>query len=381
MIAKETRAGLSLTLTLLLAACGGEDPSKSDSTSASSGSQGDSTANSTTGSAATTNPDASTALTSTAGNTASADSTTSAASTTGTPATSGDTSASSTTASSSGSSSTTDASATTDGGTTTSAATTDGGTTSSATTSSGDCTDSGAHEDFSFFVTSYHHIVDLSGSEDGFGGDLRYNGAATGLEGADAICQEIASRVCFGHRTWRAYLSTSTENAIDRIGAGPWYDYSGALLSENIAGLLAGDRPAGGAMDTGTYDELGVFHDGNTDVNGDNVDDDDHDTMTATLADGTYAGFSCDDWTSTSATDESGGGEQGGPGGGPGGGNSGGIMMGHSWPAMSGQHWAQSHGGHQCAAGVNFRQDGGGDSSTVGGGGGYGGIYCFALAQ
>src|SRR5690606_21138007 len=42
-----------------------------------------------------------------------------------------------------------------------------------------DVVDVGAHEDFSFFVTSYYHIALLSGSEKGFGGDLRYNGAAT----------------------------------------------------------------------------------------------------------------------------------------------------------------------------------------------------------
>jgi hypothetical protein len=101
--------------------------------------------------------------------------------------------------------------------------------------------------------------------------------------------------------------------------------------------------------------------------------------MTATLADGTYAGFSCDDWTSTTATDEGDTAQFGGPGG-PGGFNSG-IMLGHSWPAQSGRHWSESHAGHQCAAGTNFIQNGGGDSSTVGGGGGYGGFYCFALPQ
>ena len=100
------------------------------------------------------------------------------------------------------------------------------------------------------------------------------------------------------------------------------------------------------------------------------MDDDDHDTLTATLEDGTYAGFSCNDWTSTTAT--SGGGELGGRGG---------IQLGHSWPAGSGRHWATAHANHQCAAGTNFIQNGGGDSSTVGGGGGYGGLYCFALAQ
>ncbi len=250
-----------------------------------------------------------------------------------------------------------------------------------------DVVDTGADEKFSFFVTSYHHIKELSGSELGFGGDLRYNGAATGLDGADAICQEIGRRVGFGHRTWRAYLSTSQVDAITRIGSGPWYDHAGQLVANDIAGLTTGDRPAGGCCDEGTYDELGTFHDGNTDVNNDGIDDDDHDTMTATNSDGTYAGFSCEDWTSTTAMPEDleDGGQQGGEppfgDGFPGGFFGGGIMMGHSWPAMSGRSWSESHGGHACAPGVNFIQDGPGDSATVGGGGGYGGFYCFALAE
>jgi hypothetical protein len=237
------------------------------------------------------------------------------------------------------------------------------------------CTDTGASPTFSFFVTSYHHMKELSGSDDGFGGDLRYGGATTGLEGADEICQEIATRVCHGKRTWRAYLSTSTVNAIDRIGSGPWYDYAGQLVANDTSGLTSRSRPTGGCCDEGTYDELGVFHDGRTDTNNDGEDDDDHDTMTATLRDGTYAGFSCDDFTSTTATDpnQSGDGDFGFPD------LSAGLLMGHTWPANSGRSWAESHAGHGCAAGTNFIQDGAGDLTTVGGGGGYGAIYCFAL--
>ena len=241
-------------------------------------------------------------------------------------------------------------------------------TTSTMDPSDEDVVDTGADDKFSFFVTSYHHIQELSGTPDGFGGDLRYNGAATGLDGADAICQEIGRRVGFGHRTWRAYLSTSSVNAIDRIGNGPWYDHAGQLVANDPSGLTSGDRPAGGCCDNGTYDELGIYHDGKTDVNNDGMDDDDHDTMTATLANGTYAGFSCDDWTSTTAMPS--GGVRGG-----------GIQMGHSWPARSGQGWSEAHAGHACAAGTNFIQNGAGDPATVGGGGGYGGIYCFALTE
>ncbi len=248
-------------------------------------------------------------------------------------------------------------------------ATGSGGETGSGGSSNEDCTPTGADEKFSFFITSYHHIQELSGSPDGFGGDLRYNGAATGLEGADAICQEIARRVCFGNKTWKAYLSTSQEDAIDRIGSGPWYDHAGNLVADDVDGLTSGNRPAGGACDDGTYDELGTFHDGSTDVNNDGQDDDDHDTLTASNSNGRYAGFSCDDWTSTTAT----GGGSGGPVGG------GGPMLGHSWPAFSGQGWSQAHPGHGCEAGVNFIQDGPGTGNAVGAGGGYGAFYCFAL--
>ncbi len=61
----------------------------------------------------------------------------------------------------------------------------------------------------SFFVTS-----DGSGN----GGDLG------GLEGADAICRNLAESVDQGDLTWRAYLSTQggdAVNARDRIGPGP----------------------------------------------------------------------------------------------------------------------------------------------------------------
>jgi len=237
------------------------------------------------------------------------------------------------------------------------------------------CTDTGADEKFSFFATSHHHLIELAGTADGFGGDLRYNGAATGLEGADAICQEIASRVCHGSKTWRAFLSTSTVDAIDRIGSGPWYDYAGQLVADDVSGLTAGDRPAGGCCDLGVYDELGVYHDGSTDVNNDGLDDDDHDVLTGTDAEGRYNGFSCEDWTSTTAEGEAT--DDGGRPGRPGGGNTG-PTIGHMWPAQSGQSWKSAHSAPGCWAGVNLVQNGAGELPTVGDAGGYGAIYCFA---
>src|ERR1700678_2847958 len=65
----------------------------------------------------------------------------------------------------------------------------------------------------SFFVTSV-------GS--GKGADLG------GIAGADAHCQQLATSVGAGGKTWHAYLSSNmppggqATNARDRIGSGPW---------------------------------------------------------------------------------------------------------------------------------------------------------------
>src|SRR5712691_5758752 len=51
-----------------------------------------------------------------------------------------------------------------------------------------------------------------------------------GLAGADQHCQKLAAAAGAGSRTWRAYLSTSGQaavNARDRIGQGPWYNAKG----------------------------------------------------------------------------------------------------------------------------------------------------------
>jgi hypothetical protein len=57
---------------------------------------------------------------------------------------------------------------------------------------------------FSFFVTSLEAMRRLSGSQDGFGGDLG------GLEGADRICQQIAEGVGAGQKTWRHVPDTGS---------------------------------------------------------------------------------------------------------------------------------------------------------------------------
>ncbi|MCW4438908.1 hypothetical protein [Vibrio splendidus] len=79
---------------------------------------------------------------------------------------------------------------------------------------------------FSFFVTSSTHNGDLGG-----------------IKGADSICQQLAQNVGFDHLRWHAYLSTDGSrespaiNARDRIGQGPWYNYNGVMIAENVADL------------------------------------------------------------------------------------------------------------------------------------------------
>lgn len=61
-----------------------------------------------------------------------------------------------------------------------------------------------------------------------------------GVEGADKHCQDLATKAGAGGKTWRAYLSTQTEdgkpaiNARDRIGKGPWVNTEGEEIAANV---------------------------------------------------------------------------------------------------------------------------------------------------
>jgi hypothetical protein len=77
----------------------------------------------------------------------------------------------------------------------------------------------------------------VTGSEPGKGADLG------GIEGADRYCQELAQRAGAGGKTWRAYLSTQAAdnkpavNARDRIGRGPWQNFKGEVVAQNVDDL------------------------------------------------------------------------------------------------------------------------------------------------
>ncbi|HEY0705975.1 MAG TPA: hypothetical protein VGG33_04220 [Polyangia bacterium] len=217
---------------------------------------------------------------------------------------------------------------------------------------------------FSFFYTSLDGMRRLSKSQNGFGGDLRF-GEATGLAGADKICQTLAADVGAGNKTWRAYLSIvngpggQPVHAHTRIGEGPWYDRRGRLIAMNKAGLFGTfNRPMGDpAAVNDLPDETGQ---------GTRRLGDTHDVITGSNQRGElrYPGNmanTCNDWTSASIRAT--------------------VGMGHAWPAGSGMHWSQVHTEPSCVAGVNLVQNGPGNGSSIGAGGGWGGIYCFALSQ
>jgi hypothetical protein len=238
---------------------------------------------------------------------------------------------------------------------------------------------------FSFFVTSLRAMQELSGSEQGFGGDLRFGevGPGAGLRGADKICAAIAEMSMPGAsaKQWRAFLSaTADENgnvvhAIDRVGDGPWYDRLGRTFALTRDDLLT-ERPTNidPAIEDDFPNEDGVPNH-KPDPTQEEVDN--HDTLTGTNENGQLYGASstCLDWTSAEGDLET----EGRP------------RVGHMWPRYGGPgmmggdgsmaNWMSSLDEAGCAPGVNLIEMGPPipGEVTVGSGGGYGAIYCFAL--
>jgi hypothetical protein len=221
---------------------------------------------------------------------------------------------------------------------------------------------------FSFFVTSLEAMVRESGSQKGFGGNLG------GLSGADDLCRRIALSVdeCSGtYKTWRAFLSTSTGDAIDRVGTGPWYDVMERKVANTVTDL-ANARPAN--CDIAICDDLpNEFGFPNHDPDGSGNLADNHHVLTGSNEQGRLAGASatCKDWTSAVGAD-------------------GRPTCGMSWPRSGGSgrgggasNWIYGFTAPGCAPYVEIVEMGAGNQSSlgVGAGGGYGAIYCFALQE
>ncbi|TPM39722.1 hypothetical protein [Mesorhizobium sp. B2-3-4] len=130
----------------------------------------------------------------------------------------------------------------------------------------------------SFFVTSV-------GS--GKGADLG------GLKGADAHCASLAEAAGVTGKSWHAYLSTSAEDARDRIGKGPWFNAKGEKIADDVASLHS---DANGITKQTALNEKGET------VNGRGDTPNRHDMLTGSKPDGTrIADQTCGDWTMSGA--------------------------------------------------------------------------------
>jgi hypothetical protein len=199
----------------------------------------------------------------------------------------------------------------------------------------------------SFFVTSRG-----AGNGGNFGG----------LAGADQFCTTLAAAVspALGAKTWHAYLSTTTVDARDRIGTGPWINAAGVTIGTSVAQLH--DQAAGGASEqTWRLNDATIA----LDEHGNQIPLQPqqalvHDILTGSNADGTVSMIgTCQDWTQAMGMTVNGHSNRAGQA------DSGGVA--NSW------NFAHATGCGQNPPGTNFQ------GGTVSKGGGRGSIYCFAI--
>jgi hypothetical protein len=144
----------------------------------------------------------------------------------------------------------------------------------------------GQSEKMNFFVTNVGP---------GKGADLG------GIKGADAYCASLGYRAGAGSLTWVAYLSTTATdsqpavNARDRIGKGPWFNFHGVLIANNVDHLHS-DSTGLGKMTSVTQKGDTVLGRGDT--------PNQHDILTGSTADGRAfprgtTDNTCNNWTSS----------------------------------------------------------------------------------
>jgi hypothetical protein len=136
-----------------------------------------------------------------------------------------------------------------------------------------------------FFVTS---------AGPGKGADLG------GLEGADRHCQTLAQGAGAGSKTWRAYLSSNAAlsggavNARDRIGSGPWQNFKGAVVAQNVDDLHS---------DSNKLSMENSLTERGTTVSGTGMTPNWHDILTGSTPEGrafpANMNLTCSNWTSS----------------------------------------------------------------------------------
>ena len=172
-----------------------------------------------------------------------------------------------------------------------------------------------------------------------------------GLEGADMQCRDLAYAQGAGDKGWRAYLSTiaadgsAAVHARDRIGSGPWHNYNGDLIAENVDQLHS---------DAANLTKETILTETGEQVNGRGDDPNMHDILTGSNLDGTaFTGegyTNCDNWTSNAGE--------------------GGAQVGHHDRQGGGQNptsWNSAHTSRGCG------------QEDLQGTGGNGFFYCFAM--
>lgn len=144
-----------------------------------------------------------------------------------------------------------------------------------------------AQANMTFFVTSVGP---------GRGADLG------GLEGADRHCAQLAAALGRGSLTWRAYLSTQATgtapavNARDRIGRGPWRNFSGEVIANDVDALHSANNNLTKLTDLNEKGEV---------VNGRGDTPNRHDILTGSTAEGRAfppgEDRTCGNWTKSGA--------------------------------------------------------------------------------
>ena len=171
-----------------------------------------------------------------------------------------------------------------------------------------------------------------------------------GLEGADAHCQSLAAAAGAGDKTWRAYLSVTAGggraavNARDRIGDGPWFNFVGVQVADDVDDLHSDNNRLG---KEGSLSEKGEQ------INGRGDQPNMHDILTGSDMQGRAIAGSedstCSNWTSN---------------------GEGSAMVGHHDKQGGGANpnsWNSAHGSRGCS------------QANLQGTGGNGLFYCFAI--
>lgn len=172
-----------------------------------------------------------------------------------------------------------------------------------------------------------------------------------GIAGADAHCQALA-KAAGADGAWRAYLSTQGAGAVsarDRIGAGPWHNFRGQVISANL-GVLHGDTIEQARTGNPLGKQFSLTEKGEL-VNGVGDKPNVHDILTGSTADGRAytdsADHTCNNWTSN---------------------NAGSAQLGHSDKQGGGNSsWNSTHASKGCSQ----------DNLVATGGAGL--FYCFAV--